>query len=187
MKLRKLKWTFFLALVGYFLFIEFANQTLGPFLGTRSGRLLMQLVVLMGCLFLLGLAFDLVSKMNARLERHNRELLALHRAARDIYGDLSLDIVLSKVVAQAAALLEARFGAIAIYDESGQVQEFITTGLGDEEAARIGHPPVGNGLLSVPMREGESLRLADIQRDPRASGLPPHHPPMHSLLAVPIH
>jgi signal transduction histidine kinase len=66
------------------------------------------------------------------------------------------------------------------------IQEFITTGLTDEERARIGPPPVGHGLLGVIIREGRALRLNDLTRDPRSQGFPPNHPPMRSLLGVPV-
>jgi signal transduction histidine kinase len=38
----------------------------------------------------------------------------------------------------------------------------------------------------VLLREGESLRLADMSQDPRSCGFPAHHPPMKSLLGVPV-
>ena len=36
------------------------------------------------------------------------------------------------------------------------------------------------------LRAGRSLRIPDISKDPRRSGFPPNHPPMSSLLGVPI-
>jgi len=36
------------------------------------------------------------------------------------------------------------------------------------------------------LKEGERLRLSALTHDPRSAGFPEHHPPMHSLLAVPI-
>ena len=45
---------------------------------------------------------------------------------------------------------------------------------------------LGHGLLGVLIHEGRPVRLAEIGRDPRSSGFPPNHPPMTSLLGVPI-
>jgi signal transduction histidine kinase len=36
------------------------------------------------------------------------------------------------------------------------------------------------------MRENASFRILDIAGDPRRYGFPPHHPPMHSFLGVPV-
>ncbi len=69
---------------------------------------MMDLVILVGAVFFFGVVFNLVSRLQMRLERQNRELLALHWAALDIYGEVSLGTVLQKVVDQARQLLEAQ-------------------------------------------------------------------------------
>src|SRR5579884_2770512 len=53
-------------------------------------------------------------------------------------------------------------------------------------SARIGPLPRGHGLRGVLIRLGRPVRIPDIRRDPRRVGFPPHHPPMTSLLGVPI-
>jgi len=182
----RLKWAFLVTLVVLFVFVEFARYNLRSFLDNWSGRLLMDLVILVGGVFFFGFVFNLVSRLQLRLERQNRELLALHWAALDIYGEVSLGTVLQKVVDQARQLLEARYGAIAVYDDKGLMKEFMTSGMPDEEKERIGSLPEGRGLLGVVLRQGQRIRLPDVERDPRSVGFPPNHPEMHSLLAVPI-
>ena len=71
-------------------------------------------------------------------------------------------------------------------DASGRILEFITSGLTPQERAAIGPLPRGHGLLGVLIREGRPVRIPTIGRDPRSSGFPPNHPPMTSLLGVPI-
>ncbi len=186
MNLSRLKWGFLLTLVVLFGFVEFGRYQLAPYLNTLSGRVLMDLVILVGSVFFFGVVFELISRLQHRLERQNRELLALNRAALDIYGQISLDTVLQKVVDQASQLVDARYGAVAVYDENGQIRQFAFTGLGEEARGRIGAPPVGRGLLGVVLKEGQRLRIADLASDPRSSGFPENHPEMHSLLAVPI-
>ncbi|MDQ0843851.1 hypothetical protein QFZ68_003531 [Streptomyces sp. V1I6] len=45
-------------------------------------------------------------------------------------------------------------------------------------ARRIGHRPHGRrGLLGALVREPSPVRLTDLTTDPRATGLPPGHPP----------
>jgi signal transduction histidine kinase len=186
MTLGRLKWTFLWILVVLFVFVEYGRYHLYPFFDSWSGRLVMDLVILVGSVFFFGAVFDVLSRLHQQRERQNRELLALHRAALDIYGELSLETVLQKVVDQARQLLEAKYGAVAVYNEKGEVRQFITSGIGDEERSRIGSPPEGRGLLGTVLREGQRLRLPDVVSDPRSVGFPPHHPRMHTLLAVPI-
>ena len=186
MNISRLKWVFLATLVVLFVFVEFARYNLMPFLDSWQGRLLMDLVILVASLFFFALVFVLLARMQDRVERQNRELLALHRAGLDLSGDLSLDTLLQKVVEQATQLVEARYGAVAVMGEGGTIQQFVTAGIGRETVERLGPPPTGLGLLGVTLREGRRLRLEDIEADPRSAGMPPGHPPMRSLLAVPI-
>ena len=59
-------------------------------------------------------------------------------------------------------------------------------GLAEEQKAKIDHLPLGNGLIRAPMRERHVIRLERMQDDERSVGFPEHHPPMISLLGVPI-
>ncbi len=149
-------------------------------------RLALDLVYVASIVVFSAAIFRYVDEMQERLLRQNRELLALHGAALDVTADLSLDVVLKKVVEQARGLVGARYGALSVIDPDDRIVSFITAGISPEQRAAIGSPPVGHGLLGVTLREGQRLRLADLTRDPRASGFPPHHPPMRSLLVVPI-
>ncbi len=94
--------------------------------------------------------------------------------------------LLQQSIETLTALLKTRYGAIGIVDEHGQLVHFVHTGIPPEQAARIGQLPQGRGLLGVVIHENQALRLDDISKDPRSAGFPAHHPPMKSLLAVPI-
>jgi signal transduction histidine kinase len=144
-------------------------------------------LVFVGAIVLFSIIiFRFVDQMQARLKRQNEELLALHSAGLDVTADLSLDVVLKKVVEQAKNLVGARYGALSVIDREGKILSFITSGISPEEREAIGPPPVGHGLLGVVLREGQRLRLSDLTRHPLSHGFPANHPPMHSLLAVPI-
>ena len=132
------------------------------------------------------LIFRFVGGIQNRLERKNRELLALHGAGLLVAAELSLDVVLNKVVEQACSLVGAKYGAVSVIDREGNIREFITSGVSQQERAAIGPPPVGHGLLGVVLREGRHLRLDNVSSHPRSAGFPPNHPMMRSLLAVPI-
>ena len=99
---------------------------------------------------------------------------------------LSLDGVLRRVLDLAMELTGARYGAIGVLDEDGNIEEFITRGITDEQRAAIGDPPTGKGILGVLIQEGHTLRLPAISGDPRSVGFPPNHPPMRSFLGAPV-
>jgi signal transduction histidine kinase len=103
-----------------------------------------------------------------------------------IGGDVELHTLLDRVVTAAAELADARFAALAVLDDEGGVGEFVTRGVSPEVRARIGRLPGSHGLIRALLEERTPLLLHDLTKDPRFHGFPPGHPPMRSLLGVPI-
>ncbi|MET3804065.1 signal transduction histidine kinase [Nakamurella sp. UYEF19] len=112
-----------------------------------------------------------------------RKLLA---ANGSITGELSLPLVLRRVVEAACDLTDARFGAIGVIGSDGTLEQFIHVGMDQADVDAIGALPKGNGLLGTLIAHPEPVRLTDIGADERSSGFPAHHPPMNSFLGVPI-
>jgi signal transduction histidine kinase len=108
-------------------------------------------------------------------------------AASSLITEVSLEGVLQRVVEVAAAVIGARFAAIGVLGPDGRLLEsFITHGIDPEQRALIGPPPRGHGILGLVIREAKPIRLPDLTKHPSSFGFPPHHPPMHSFLGVPI-
>ncbi len=111
---------------------------------------------------------------------------ALDTATRAIAGLVSVDEVLQVIVDQVRPLVGARYAALGTVDEHGVIERFITSGMSTATRASIGALPRGHGFLGLIIRENQSFRIPDIAVDPRRYGFPPHHPPMHSFLGVPV-
>jgi nitrate/nitrite-specific signal transduction histidine kinase len=185
--LRQLKWTTIVAPLLFLAAIDFLRRTVLPeLLQAWPGEILLGGIILFATLLFSETVFGRIERMQNRVEQQNRELLALHEAGLDVAGELSLELVLQKVVDHARELIGARYGALSVPAPTGGIEAFITAGITPEQRAQIGPPPVGHGLLAVVLSEGERLRLSDLTQDPRSAGFPEHHPLMHSLLAVPI-
>jgi hypothetical protein len=185
--LRQLKWTTIVGPLVFLALIDFLRRTVLPEpLRGWLGEILLGGIILFATLLFSETIFGRIERMQKRVEQQNRELLALHEAGLDVAGELSLELVLQKVVDHACELIGARYGALSVPAPSGGIDAFITAGMTPEQRTLIGPPPVGHGLLAVVLKEGERLRLKDLTQDPRSIGFPEHHPPMHSLLAVPI-
>ncbi len=117
----------------------------------------------------------------------HRDLVGLSQAVLAISAEQELEGVLQNIVDQARDLIGARYGALGVPEPSGdRLSRLLVSGLTDGQRDQMGEPPVGRGLLGVVLREGRAVRIPDIGADPRAAGFPPHHPPMRSLLGVPI-
>jgi signal transduction histidine kinase len=118
--------------------------------------------------------------IGARLEQ-------LVLAASALTTEVSLEGVLERVVEVAARVIGAHYAAIGVLAPDGRLLEsFITYGVSDEQRSLIGPPPRGHGILGLVIREARPIRLPDLTRHPDSYGFPPHHPPMHSFLGVPI-
>jgi signal transduction histidine kinase len=114
-------------------------------------------------------------------------LEALVVATSSLIGELALDAVLQRAVEIAAQVIGAKYAAIGVLAPDGRLLESFTTyGITPEERALIGPPPRGHGILGLVIREACPIRLPDLAKHPDSYGFPPHHPPMHSFLGVPI-
>ncbi len=123
----------------------------------------------------------------ARPQPGSERLERLVAAASSLITEVSLEGVLQRVVAIAAEVIGAHYAAIGVLGPDGRlVESFITHGIDPELRAKIGPPPRGHGILGLVIREARPVRLPDLTRHPDSYGFPPHHPPMHSFLGVPI-
>ncbi|WP_030752207.1 GAF domain-containing sensor histidine kinase [Streptomyces griseus] len=124
-----------------------------------------------------GLSTELTARVPQLLE-----------AMRSVGTGLELHTTLDRICETAAELADARYAAIGVVDEEGKgLSDFVTYGVGEDVARRIGRLPDGHaGLLGALIREPRTIRLADLSTDPRSAGFPPGHPVMRTFLGVPI-
>ena len=119
-------------------------------------------------------------------EQIEERLVALHRASLELVSNLSLETVLERIVNLAREQAVARYAALGVINEKGELVKFIHVGMNPQEVQRMAHPPKGFGLIGAIQNERQTIRVAEISQDPRSVGFPPNHPPMHSFLGVPI-
>ncbi|WP_327048576.1 GAF domain-containing protein [Microbispora sp. NBC_01189] len=132
---------------------------------------------------------DLLAELQSRLEAvlaTRDRVHALLEAVVSIGSDLDLEVVLRRIVATAATLVDATYGAMGVIGEDNTLVQFVPVGLSEAEIARIEHWPHGLGLLGLLIKQPRTLRLADISQHPESYGFPPGHPPMGGFLGVPI-
>ena len=133
---------------------------------------------------------DLLDELRSRAttaRRSQDRLSQLLDAVVAVSADLDLAEVLGRIVESAAALVDARYGALGVISSDGeQLVEFVTRGLSDEERARIGDPPRGHGVLGLLIRDPQPRRLMDIANHPDSYGFPANHPQMRTFLGAPV-
>ncbi|MDD9995034.1 MAG: ATP-binding protein, partial [Dehalococcoidia bacterium] len=126
-------------------------------------------------------------RSNQAIQVAGSRLARLSEASLRILQDLELETVLQGIVDGARLLTEARYGALLVFDDSGKVQDFLTSGITPEERGLVGYCcPEGRGLLGYLSETGKPLRLRDFASHPASVGIPENHPPVKSFLGAPI-
>jgi len=116
-----------------------------------------------------------------------RQLRRLLDAVLEVGSDLDLETVLQRIVATAAELVDATFGALGVLDDTGtRLAQFLTVGIDDAGRAAIGNLPEGHGILGLLIVDPRPLRLSDLTEHADSFGFPPNHPKMRSFLGVPV-
>ena len=116
-------------------------------------------------------------ELERELEAIRDRLSRLSEASLRINESLDFDTVLQGVLDSACSLTGARYGVITLLDESGQVQDFVTSGLTPEEHRRFTELPERLKIFENLGRITEPLRLRDFHTHTRALGLPEFRPP----------
>jgi signal transduction histidine kinase len=132
---------------------------------------------------------DLLAELQVRLQAvvDTRDRVhGLLEAVVAVGSNLELEAVLRRIVEAAATLVNARYGALGVIGEDGQLADFIPVGMDEGTIAGIDHWPEGRGLLGLLIKDPNPLRLADIASHPQSSGFPDGHPPMRTFLGVPV-
>ncbi len=132
---------------------------------------------------------ELLAELQARLQTvltTRDRVHALLEAVVAVGSQLDLEVVLRQIVEAATGLVNARYGALGVVGDDGELAEFIPVGLTEAEIADIHHWPEGRGLLGELITNPRPLRLADIAGHPNSFGFPDGHPPMQSFLGVPV-
>lgn len=185
---RTLKWISVLLPLVFMVAVIYVRVTFVPPERSLEGNLYAVLAVALGATGFSIVFFNVIERREEEIRQRGKQVEALHEAALALTTELDLQVVLQKVVDISRDLLHAKYGALGVVERgTTHIQQFITAGISAEGRARIGAPPSGHGLLGVLISpDGGALIIDNIKDDPRSAGFPPNHPPMKSLLGVPI-
>ena len=133
-----------------------------------------------------GVTLEEADSLRRENEALRDRLSGLSEASLRISRSLDLDTVLQGVIDGACSLTRARYGALVAFDDSGDIETLITSGVTPEERPRFGDLPKGLGLLQYLNEIEGPLRLANIASHPKSVGFPEGHPPMKTFLGTPV-
>jgi signal transduction histidine kinase len=111
---------------------------------------------------------------------------ALLEAGLALASELSLPMVLQRIVDIAAQVTDARYGALGVIGEGDELVDFISTGISAKQRKAIGALPRGRGILGLLIREPRIVRIKNIGSHRKSVGFPANHPAMRSFLGGPV-
>ena len=130
---------------------------------------------------------DRFDQHEAEIEKRAQQLESLRQASLALTTEVELAEVLKRVVEVSRQLAGARYAALGVLDSTGaRIEQFVSVGMSDRERHAMGSEPQGHGLLGAIMTERRPMRVDQISADPRRAGFPPNHPPMTTMLGVPL-
>ncbi|MDE2778267.1 MAG: response regulator [Chloroflexota bacterium] len=119
------------------------------------------------------------------------KLSRLSEASLRISESLDFETVLQGVLDSARSLTRARYGVMTLLNETGQVLDFLSSGMTSEEADRVWSLPDRWGLFEYLSKLFEPLRIPDLLGHARSLGLAEFSVPLPvgqrvSFLASPV-
>lgn len=192
--LRRLEW---LGILAPLVFLALYHYLMvGPahgLLHSLRGLILLIALVGLGIAAFSRLMFRFISRLQEDVEAlsqvassQNAQLRALNEANLALSQERLVSSVLQRVVDLSRELSRARYAALIVVSDEGNITAFLTSGISQSSRQAIGSLPTGNGLLGLVLRRTEPLRLDNITDHPASAGFPPGHPPMITFLGVPI-
>lgn len=118
-------------------------------------------------------------------------LSRLSEASLRITEDLDFNSVLQSVLDSARSLTGARYGVIALHDDEGVADDFLSSGMTTDESDRLWTLPGRQRHFAYLSKLPGPLRIPDLINHLRLQGLPDLRPPVDvseklSFLAFPI-
>ena len=127
------------------------------------------------------------NKVNSEIQVLRERLSRLSAAVLCVNSSLDLDTVLHEILASTRDLVGAHYGVITTIDETGQPQDFVTSGLSpDEERLLMEWPPALHFFEHLRDLPGP-LRLADLPTYIRSIGYGPDLTLVKTFQATPMH
>ena len=144
---------------------------LEPSFSSRIGHLALLAVGAAGVLTFSIAILARLGELHEGEVAQSRRLRALNEAGLALSAELETEALLHKIADLARVVGDSSYAALGTFDEDGQVTRFYTSGINDAERARIGHLPVGKGILGLLPRAGRPIRLRAGNLDLRPQSL----------------
>lgn len=110
----------------------------------------------------------------------------IRESDRDLHESMDIYAFYYQVLSELMGLTRAKYGALGLFGENGEIMEFITLGMPPQAQNRIKQMPLGHGILREVYQSKDVYRVENISQSPAAAGFPEGHPQMNNLIGIQI-
>ena len=125
-------------------------------------------------------------ELKREIEKLRERISRLSSAILRISASLDVNTVLHEVVESARALTDARQGVITTINDSGQIQDYVTSGFPPDEQKQLEEWLEGPKLFEHFRNIPEALRLRDLRAYVRSLGFSSHLIPITTFQCTPM-
>jgi two-component system sensor histidine kinase DevS len=109
-------------------------------------------------------------------------LETLHQIIPDLIRESSLEAVLERTAEVGRHLTNARYAAVVVFNEQGQLSQLVYSGAESKDAKRFSQPSFWKEIIATLQQEARPSILLDARTDPRLAGIPIELLQMRSFL-----
>ncbi len=127
----------------------------------------------------------LQQELTSRLEYDQRQLAAFRRAVSEFRFEDAPERTFHRMVHAARELVGARYGVLTTWDSQGKPENFVVSGLSDQERERMAVPSTRLDVLLDKIGGGSScFRVDDVALYPDLHAFLPGYPQVRSFLGA---
>lgn len=124
----------------------------------------------------------ILAETNMRIILVMQALDKIRNEEKKLHENNDVNSFYLSIVNELMRLTEAKYGAFALFNKMGKIEDFLTLGMSEKQMQGINRTPVGKGLLEHVFHSSEIVRLENIKTHRNYVALPDNHPEIKSLL-----
>lgn len=111
---------------------------------------------------------------------------AITQATLSIVEENDLNKILQQITDVSRSIISAQYAAIGVYDQNGQLKDFVFSGLTTDKSGNMPIPKAGNNLLGTIIKNNRTVRISQLNQSSNHLQFSQNTPPPTSFLGSPI-
>ena len=127
-----------------------------------------------------------LAEANVRMVLLTSVLQNIRESESELNKNGDVETFYKMFVEELTTLTNSNYGAFGLFSIDGHLEQFYTFGIDEQVMSKLGNKPEGKGLLEKIYHSGKTIIVNNIGEHPDSCGFPDGHPPMTSLIGLPL-